>query len=293
MLHARYLLLIAALSLTAAFAPSTPAASSALRINGSTTVNPVVAVAAEVLRAERAMEIVVDTQGGSSGGIAALGDGRADMAMASRPLNGGDWQRYPTVDFVPHRIGSDAVALVVSKDVWERGVHSLSREEMRGIYEGRIRNWQELGGPDRRIVFFNKEPGRGTWEVLATWLYDDADDAPLVSHPEVGANEEGRQKVSTTRGALTPLSAAWADGERTFALGVRLADGTVVTASNEEVAADHYPLARPLLMITDGAPSADARIMLDYLLSSAGQALVEKQGYLALAPSRVQAGAAP
>jgi len=40
-----------------------------IKIQGSTTVNPVVAEAAEVLRSEKGWQIFVDTQGGSSGGI--------------------------------------------------------------------------------------------------------------------------------------------------------------------------------------------------------------------------------
>ena len=60
-----------------------PASAEPLRINGSTTVNPVVAEAAEILRAEKNMEIQVDTQGGSAGGISALGDGLVQIGMSS------------------------------------------------------------------------------------------------------------------------------------------------------------------------------------------------------------------
>lgn len=259
-------------------------AAEALRVNGSTTVNPVVAEAAEILRAEAGMAIVVDTQGGSSGGIAALADGRAEVAMSSRPVSEDDRRKFPGVDFRSHPIGTDAVALVVSRDVWEGGVKALSREEMQGIYAGRIGNWRQLGGPDRRIAFFNKEPGRGTWEVFAHWLYGDPHQAPLVSFPEVGANEEARTKVASTRGALSPLSAAWADGERVFALGVRRGE-EVVTATPEALAAGVYPISRPLLLVTDGEPRGAARRLLAFLRSPRGQELVRRHGYLTLAGS--------
>lgn len=39
--------------------------------------------------------------------------------------------------------------MVVSRDVWESGVHALTNEEIAGIYEGRITNWREVGGSDR------------------------------------------------------------------------------------------------------------------------------------------------
>lgn len=269
-------LLLAGLLLAAGPAP----AAGALRVHGSTTVNPVVAEAAEILRAEREMDITVDTQGGSSGGISALGDGRADLAMSSRPLNASDSERYPGVRFTPHVIGADAVAMVVSRDVWEGGVRSLSRAEMQGIYEGRIRNWREVGGPDRRIAFFNKEPGRGTWEVFANWLYGDADDAPLVSHPEVGANEEVRTKVGSTPGSLSQLSVAWADGESVFALAVEGEDGELIEAAPEAIASGAYPISRPLLVISDGPPQGAARELLDFIDSPRGQELVRHHGYL-------------
>lgn len=280
----RYLTaLFCALLLWAGCAPTGTETSGTLRINGSTTVNPVVSRAAEVLRTERDMEIVVDTQGGSSGGISSLGDGRVEMGMSSRPLDDRDRETYPDTDFVATRIAVDALALVVSKDVWEGGVRALDREQIRRIYEGRVDNWKDVGGPDQAVVFFNKEPGRGTWEVFADWLYGDSDEAPFVSHPEVGSNEEGRTKVASTRGAVSQLSAAWADGESVFALGLRTPDGRIVRPEPGDLEADRYPLARPLLLLTDGEPTGNAKVLVDFLLSPRGQELAEEAGYLPLA----------
>jgi phosphate transport system substrate-binding protein len=275
----RLLLTAGAVALTAGLA----GAAKPLRVNGSTTVNPVVAEAAEALRAERGMTIHVDTQGGSSGGIAALADGRAEVAMISRPLEPDDRTRYPKIRFQPVQIGSDAVALVVSRDIWEGGVRSLSKDQARGLYEGRIKNWKEIGGPDRRVVFFNKEPGRGTWEVFAHWLYGDLKTAPLVNLPEIGANEEGRNKVASTPGAITQLSSSWADNQRVFALAVRRDDGRVVAPSLDAIRDGSYPMARPLQVITDGPASGEAKVLIEYLLGPKGQDLVRKHGYLPLA----------
>lgn len=285
MLRTGKLLLTVGCVLAAGFA----LAAKPLRVNGSTTVNPVVAEAAEILRAERGMTIHVDTQGGSSGGIAALGDGRAEVAMISRPLEDEDRTRYPKIRFQATRIGSDAVALVVSRDVWEGGVRALSRAQVQSIYEGRSKNWRELGGPDRRIVFFNKEPGRGTWEVFAHWAYGDPKKAPLVNLPEVGANEEGLNKVASTPGGMSQLSSSWADGKRVFALGIKLEDGKVVNPTLAAVRDGTYPLSRPLQVVTDGPPREESEALIDFLLSPRGQALVEKHGYLTLsgkAPAR-------
>lgn len=266
----------------AAAALASPVVAATLKINGSTTVNLPVAEAAEILRAERDMSIQVDTQGGSSGGISMLGDGLVQIGMSSKHLGKNDREKYPKLQFNEIHIGEDAVALIVSKDVWEGGVRALSKAQMRDIYEGRVTNWKQLGGPDRRIAFFNKEPGRGTWEVFAHWLYGAARKAPPVSFPEVGGNEETRNKVASTRGALSQLSSTWADGQRVFALGLRDDDGVVVEPTAANIATYSYPMSRSLFLLTNGEPKDEAKDFIDFILGERGQALVRKHGYLSL-----------
>lgn len=254
-----------------------------LKINGSTTVNLPAAEAAEILRAEKKMDIQVDTQGGSSGGISMLGDGQVQIGMSSKHVSDADRAKFPKVKFNEIHVGEDAVAMIVSKDVWDGGVKAVTKAQLKDIYEGRIKNWKELGGPDRRIAFFNKEPGRGTWEVFVHWVYGDAKKAPQVSFPEVGGNEETRNKVASTRGALSQLSSSWADGKKVFALGIKGEDGKVVEPTNDNIATKTYPLSRPLFLLTNGEPEGEAKAFVDFLLSPRGQELVKKHGYLRLA----------
>ena len=254
-----------------------------LKINGSTTVNLPVAEAAEILRAEQKIEIQVDTQGGSAGGISMLGDGLVQMGMSSKPVSEDDRSKYPKCDFRPIHIGEDAVALIVSKDVWENGVHTLNKTQLKDIYEGRVKNWKDVGGERaQRIAFFNKEPGRGTWEVFVHWLYGSPKAAPQVNFPEVGGNEETRSKVASTPGALSQLSASWADGKSVFALALVGEDGVPVPPESLNIATHKYPLSRPLFVLTNGEPSGGAKTMVDFLLGERGQALVQKHGYLPL-----------
>jgi phosphate transport system substrate-binding protein len=264
------------------YALVTSAFAETLRINGSTTVNLVVAEAAEILRADRQLDVQVDTQGGSAGGISMLGDGLVQIGMVSKHVNDEDRAKYPAVKFNEIHIGEDAVALIVSKDVWEGGVRALTKQQVRDIYEGKIANWQDVGGKSQRIAFFNKEPGRGTWEVFVHWLYGSPKAAPQVSFPEVGGNEETRNKVGSTRGALSQLSASWADGRKVFALGIKGDDGTVVSPTNENIASKTYPLSRPLFILTNGEPQGAAKTLVDFVLSARGQELVKKHGYLRL-----------
>lgn len=127
-------------------------AQNALRVTGSTTVNPFVSEAAETLRENEGITITIDTAGGSTGGINALADGRADVGMSSRGINDKDRAKFAGVDFHPVSIGQDAVSIVVSKDVWDGGVKALSVGQIRGIYAGDIKNWKEVGGPAKVLI---------------------------------------------------------------------------------------------------------------------------------------------
>ena len=250
-----------------------------LKINGSTTVDLPVAEAAEILRTEKKMEIQIDTQGGS----AMLGEGLVQLGMASKHVSDDDRAKFPKCSFKEIHVGEDAVALIVSADVWEGGVKTITKEQAKGIYEGTIKNWKELGGPDKRIAFFNKEPGRGTWEVFVHWVYGSPQNAPQVSFPEVGGNEETRNKVAGTKGALAQLSSSWADGKTVFALSIKTESGEVIAPTNENIATKKYPLSRPLFLLSNGEPTGNAKTFVGFVLSDRGQELVKKHGYLRLA----------
>jgi len=270
-------------TLLVAVSLATFAQAETLKINGSTTVNLPVAEASEILRAEKKLDIQVDTQGGSSGGISMLGDGQVQIGMISKHVSDDDRKKYPNCMFKEIQIGEDAVALIVSKDVWDNGVRTLTKQQAKDIYEGKITNWKDVGGAkSQRIAFFNKEPGRGTWEVFVHWVYGGPKAAPQVSFPEVGGNEETRNKVSSTRGALSQLSSSWADGKKVFALSLVCEDGKPIEPSEANIASNKYPMSRPLFILTNGEPTGDAKTMVEFMLSDRGQELVKKHGYLPL-----------
>ena len=252
-----------------------------LRVSGSTTVNPVAADAAEALR-KHGLEVTVDTQGGSAGGIAQLAAGHVDVAMSSKPISDGDRRMHPGVDFVSTAIGEDAVGIVVRREVAGGGVKSLRRDQLRALFEGRVTNWKELGGPDLDVFVYDKEPGRGTREVLDEYLYERAKPPPPPTsnrYAIVGGNEECRAKLLSTEGSVGPLSVAFIRGHpQLVAIGVDGAEPTPARVKDRS-----YPLSRPLFFVTNGHPEGQAKRLVDYVLSQPGQDLVRKHGFLTLA----------
>ena len=252
-----------------------------LRVSGSTTVNPVAADAAEVLR-RQGLKITVDAQGGSAGGISQLGQGQVQIAMSSKPVAEEERKAFPRADFASAQIGADAVGVVVRREIVDGGVKSLNKEQVKALFEGRVRSWKELGGPDVEVFVYDKEPGRGTREVIDTYLYGTATPPPPPQSNNfaiVGGNEEGRAKVLSTAGAVTPLSTSFIDGyPRLAALAI---EGVEPTPAH--VVDRSYPMFRPLYLITNGPPTGAAKTFVDYVVSEEGQKLVTRHGYLSLA----------
>lgn len=251
----------------------------ALRVSGSATVRPVAADAAKAL--EGTLDVRVDARGGSAGGIKRLAAGTADIAMSSRDIAPEDRERFPRTRFESTQIAADGVAIAVRREVVEGGLESISEAQLRRLFEGRVRNWKQLGGPDLDVFVYDAEPGRGARGVLDDLLYDE--DAKAPARPDssryevVGGNAATRSKLLRTPGAVGLLSSAYVSASPKLALlavdGVSPSAGTIEDGS--------YPLVRPLSLITDGPPDDRAKRFINYLLSKPGRELVARHGYVA------------
>lgn len=254
-----------------------------LRLAGAPTVSPPILDAAKILKTEKKIDMQVSMQGGSSpSGISALGSNVVDVAMLSRPVTGEERADFPKMVFTEFYFGEQAVVLVVSRDVWKSGVHALTRAQARGIYEGRIKNWRELGGEDREIVGYTADWGYGVRESFMDWIYDDLNKERPNRFALMNSNEQATACIETTPGSITQVSMPLADGKSLFALKIMGNDGRVIEPTVAAVAAHGYPMSKPLLLVVNGRPLGKIRTLLEFMLGDAGQELVHKHNYLTL-----------
>ena len=83
------------------------------------------------------------------------------------------------------------------------------------------------------------------------------------------------QNVSSKENAIGYISLGSLDASAVTALEV---DG--VACTEENVQAGTYKISRPLLLVTKGAPSADAQALIDYAMSEEGQKVVTDKGFI-------------
>jgi phosphate transport system substrate-binding protein len=266
---------VAAIALTF-LAGSAASRAEVIRMNGSPAVSMAITFAGPALK-EKGIEIKVTVESGSANAATALGHGAADIAMMLRPISNTERAQFPDKRFVEERIGSQAIALLVPRDVWEGGVRSITKNQVIGIYEGSITSWKELGGEDKPIKYYNSERNRGIWEFFAQWAYGDQRKAPLGTQFEsVVGGEDARNTVEFNAGSCAFAPPRWADGRSVFALAIKDESGAEIEPTAANIVSLRYPLARPVMLAFASKPLGPRKRILEFMLSEAGQALLTK-----------------
>jgi len=255
-----------------AVAPLAHAAGDRLVLTGSSTIAP---LAAEVGKRFEKLNpgVRVDVQsGGSSRGVNDARAGLADIGMASRALTEAerDLQSYP--------IAMDGIGVIVHRS---NPVQMLSDTQIVGIYTGRIGNWKAVGGPDRRITVVNKAEGRSTLELFLQHFH--LKNSDIKAQVVIGDNQQGIKTVAGNPGAIGYVSIGTAEFEETQGSPIRLLPMNGVAATVDNVRTGRFPLARPLNLVTKGAPAGVFRRFIDFARSEAVHDLVAAQYFVPLA----------
>ncbi len=241
-----------------------------ITVTGSTTVLPIAEKAREAFEDEYPSARIMVSGGGSSVGIKAVGEGTADIGMASRDLKPEEAASYPGI--VRHEIARDAILLVVNP---ENSVDRLTPGQVRGIYNGTYTNWNQVGGPDQPIVVVGRDSASGTREFFSEFIMDKEDF--IRTQEEFNSNGGIQQKVSRTPGAIGYVGLGYTEGVKALALDV---DGTAVEPTLQNITDGTYPINRPLFMLTNGEPDGLARQYLEFIMSAEGQEIVASLDYI-------------
>ncbi len=255
-----------------------------LTIAGSSTVYPVVNEAAKIYAAAK----ITVGQGGSSDGIKKVANGTINIAMSSRALK----EAEVAQGLVATDIGTDGIALICNKG---NAVVGLTTDQVRGAFTGTITNWSGLGGADAALVLVSPGEQHATTDGFAHFFglqfKGDSEaktmgfalkDCPYggITALRTATAQETAAKVATNPVGLgfasigiiealvakgTPIKALTLDGKTPSTATIK--DGT-------------WPATRPLLLVTKGAPTDDAKAFIDFMLSDAGQELLVKSGFV-------------
>ncbi len=248
-----------------------------IQIVGSTTVLPVVSRSAQKFMESSSSRILVNA-GGSGVGIHSVAGGRADIGMASRGISPDENKRFEKSYLIVHSVGLDAVACVVSSEIFQAGVRRLTARQIAGIYLGEIRNWKEVGGPNRKIVVVDKERHRGTRHVFMQYIFGNASQRTPGTLLVTGSNNEEQAKIAQSDSAIGMLSFNWMNDD-VKAVSI-LDQGKEILPTWEAVRQGSYPIVRKLNFITAGQPKGEIKAFIDFVKGPEGQKIVAESGYI-------------
>ena len=249
----------------------------AQRIKGSDTVLPLTQELSEMYMKEHPSATVTVTGGGSGVGISALLEGTTDIAMASRRIKFNEKMKMKQAHHDPCEVvvAYDALAIIVNP---QNPVSKLTREQLEGIFRGKITNWKEVGGPDARIVVYSRETSSGTYEFFKeSVLHNKNYMSSILSMPATGAII---QSVRQTKGAIGYVGLAYLN-KHVKAVAVSYDGGkhyvypSVQTAINKQ-----YPVVRPLFYYYDKKDEAKVKPFIDYFTSAEGREKTLKLGFI-------------
>jgi len=245
-----------------------------LVIKGSNTIGEELAprLIAE-FKKERPRVIVELESKGTASGFAALLTGECDIAAASRVANQEELTGAANrgIQFNLHTIGSYAVAVVVNA---ANSVTNLSRDQVRDIFSGSIKNWDKVGGAAAPIQLCIRDATSGTplgFQELAM------ENEPYASEARTFTNYAGiAEAVGKEPVAIGYIGLDLTDNAGVKPVSIRGVPPTAV-AINE----GRYPVSRVLRFYTNQTnETAITRDFLRFVQSPRGQDILQEMGFL-------------
>jgi phosphate transport system substrate-binding protein len=203
--------------------------------------------------------------------------------MTSRPFSGGERQFIASkdIDVVLTDLALDGVTVIVNHG---NPITALDFTQLRDIFTGRVRNWLELGGIDAEIAPFGRATGSGTAALFNERILSGSAAGPLVQH--LPTNETIVTAVTATPGALGYIGFGALRGGNVKAVSLRIDDKTApIAPSIKTIRSGTYPLARALHLATPSRPVGAVKAFLDFCSGGRGQVLIQRAGYVAIAPA--------
>jgi phosphate transport system substrate-binding protein len=231
-------------------------------VAGSTSVSPLMELLiADYAKVRGNVKFSISATG-SGDGIKAVPAETAEIGMSSRELSPAEIG----TGIDEHLIAIDGIAVIVNAN---NPVSGLSVEQIRDIYTGALRDWNQVGGRPGRIAVVSREPGsgtRGAFEEIVKFQ-----DKLVLGAIEFDGTGAVKAEVSRNADAVGYISLGSVDSS------VKTLDVGGVSATTANVVNGSYQIARPFLLLTKKGRTLnrETSAFLDWILTEPGQAIVK------------------
>jgi phosphate transport system substrate-binding protein len=239
--------------------------------------------------------VSVEVSGGGSGqGIAALLNGSCDLANSSRHLEdkeAAELKARTGREPMPFTVGHDALSIFVHKN---NPLNEITMEQLADIYraDGKLTRWSELGvtvpgAKGDEIIRISRQNNSGTYHYFKETIVGKTHEFKLGSI-DMNGSKDVVELIARTPNAMGYCGMGYATPEVKALKVKRDASASGVSPGVATVLDKSYPISRPMFMYTAGEPSDAVRKYIEWILSEAGQKVVEATGYVPVLGLRSQ-----
>lgn len=290
----RRLLLVGLVSLGLIFAGSfSTAKQKMIQVKGSDTLVNLVLILAEAYMEKNPKTPLAILGGGSGTGIAALINGTCDIANHSRPWKDKEINLAEENGVEPRTfiIAVDGVSVIVNES---NSVGDLSMDQVGAIYRGQIKDWKEVGGPDKPISLYGRQSNSGTYVFFQKHVLGNKNYSPDMK--QMNGNAQIVEGVIQDKASIGYVGVGYVydtkSGEVRKGLKVlKIAKDANSPAYSplDKAAVDggKYPVARPLFQSTNGKPTGAILDFIKFETGPEGQKIVESEGFFTIGSSHI------
>ena len=185
------------------------------------------------------------------------------------------------IEPMEHTVGFDALAVFLHKD---NPITEMTIEQIKQVYAegGTFEKWSDLGvtvpGCDSdEIVRVSRQNNSGTYAYFKKAVLGKGAEYKLGSR-DMHGSKDVVDLVEKTPCAIGYSGLAYANDH--IKMPCVSKDGGACVAPSVSTASDgSYPVARPLLMYTNGTPEGAVKEYMDWIMSKDAQCIVVDKGY--------------
>lgn len=237
-----------------------------VRLAGSTAFQPFAEKLAEIYM-EKNPDETIDVQGGGSAvGIMAATTGIADIGMA-------DMVTLPKIVEPLEKIivAYDGIAVIVNNS---KKINNLTRSQLKGIFNGSIKNWRDIGGEDGPIRVISREEGSGTRKSFDQLVLSGGRLTKDAMYQD--SNGTIREAVKSDPNAISYISIGFLNSS------VRQLTLDGIDATNENVKSGEYTIVRPIYFLIKTNPNKNTKDFISFILSDEAQKIISQDGLISV-----------
>ena len=254
------------------------------RLDGSTSMVPLAEAVASVLLGEDRESVTDLCQfNRTTQSFRNLAMGECDLLLAGEP-NAAVFTEMEEQGFAYEieTIAMDGLVFLVNEN---NPVDSLTTDQIRDIYTGKITNWSQVGGSDAEIIPFQRNEGAGSQALMKKLVMGDT---PLAEPPEEYMASSMGELMSVVKSYDNSANAIgysvyYYANDMQMAQGLKLLKVDGVEPSRETIRSGEYPHRNAYYCVIPASAAEDSpnRILFDWLMSEDGQKLIDLEGYVA------------